>query len=499
MLKQISGATGLWNLVHEFCVPSRDLDVRLNHTRDIEDCKDDELDNNVDSEQRAARWWTEMRHLIDILHLSPDLVAIKRLALLAYDVRRSSAFRNIIRTQCQKQHRYLQIVERIGKFAKFFRSAVSVIRVAASAAVRNMRIKLETVPSVSRKIDVLRGHTVENVRTRLLRSTEISSSQSVEIQRLLRRWPKYVVHAEMLLLTFYEEHPQFVLATNYIGISKRSCYLCAQFIRFHNVFAVEGQHQQLYCLWTLPEEIRFGSQNRGARFVKALTNLQVLLAERVKEVSRPLHRPLPYLKESVANFSRATILARAYSLANLGMVREDGSIPNLSLEPVLNLGTAAQDSVKKQSTTDVSSLPLATVEGSLDPAGFTRTPPQLTVSPGLENPSAKIPSEEVGKHSRRHRHRKARHTERHGRRRKSRKSPATMQPYRQAERKRAHVRTQKMRNPVRPRRLGPTRQRPQRACLEEQRYETGGCLSILIIACFKSARSILLKVFHRKG
>lgn len=100
----------------------------------------------------------------------------------------------------------------------------------------------------------------------------------------------------MLLLTFYEEHPQITLATNYIGISKRSCYLRANFIRIHNVFTIEGQHQQLYCLWTLPEEIRFGSRDRGANFVEALTELQLLLAKRVAEVSLPLYRPLAFLK-----------------------------------------------------------------------------------------------------------------------------------------------------------------------------------------------------------
>lgn len=100
----------------------------------------------------------------------------------------------------------------------------------------------------------------------------------------------------MLLLTFYEEHPKMVLATNYIGISKRSCYLCANFTQFHYFFTVEDQHQQL------PAEIKFESQARGANFVKALSDLQLLLTQRVDEVTMPQHRPLAFLKESVANF-----------------------------------------------------------------------------------------------------------------------------------------------------------------------------------------------------
>jgi hypothetical protein len=71
--------------------------------------------------------------------------------------------------------------------------------------------------------------------------------------------------------------------------------------------------------------------------VKALADLQFLLAERVNEVSRPLHWPLRYLKESGANFSRATIVARAHSHANLGTVVEtgEGLISHLPRTPLL--------------------------------------------------------------------------------------------------------------------------------------------------------------------
>jgi hypothetical protein len=136
------------------------------------------------------------------------------------------------------------------------------------------------------------------------------ASHTVEVQRLIQRWRKYVVHAEMLLLIFYEEHPDIPRVTDYIGISKRPCYLCANFIRMHDVFAVEGQHLQLYCLWTLPAKMKLGSPTQNVKFSKALKDLQHLLETRVAAVSSPAHRPLTFLKESVANFSRATMIAR---------------------------------------------------------------------------------------------------------------------------------------------------------------------------------------------
>jgi hypothetical protein len=73
------------------------------------------------------------------------------------------------------------------------------------------------------------------LRPRLQRQTETAN-------RFLRRWRQYVVHAEMQLLLFYETHADIRLVLKYIGLSKRSCYLCAAFIRFHapRVFVLEA-------------------------------------------------------------------------------------------------------------------------------------------------------------------------------------------------------------------------------------------------------------------
>lgn len=248
ILKQISGPSGLWSLVYHLCTPFR-------HSPE----------EREDTERLAVTRWKNMRELIDKLHRTPDVETIKQLSRLAYDVRRCNAFRKLLSSQYQQRQRLSQILERVGKVAKFFRSVVGIIRVAGSTTLKNKHIKIETVPSISRRIEVLRNHSIPKMKTPI---PEFSPSQAVEMQRLRRRWYKYVVHAEMLLLTFYEENPDIVLATNYIGSSKRSCYLCANFIRLHNLLAVEGQHQQLYCLWTLPEVINFKSQERRANFLE---------------------------------------------------------------------------------------------------------------------------------------------------------------------------------------------------------------------------------------
>jgi hypothetical protein len=271
--------------------------------------------------QLATSRWKRMAGFIDLVKDCSDPEAVKALVRLAYEVRRSDTFRSLLEGLFQhRQHHVSRVLDKVGKIAKFFRSAVTLTRVAAKTRLGS--IKVEIVPSISRRIDVLRGLTVADMIGRAPALSGKLASHTVEVRRLIQRWRKYIVHAEMLLLIFYEEHPQIALATNYIGISKRSCYLCANFLRIHGVFTVEGQHQQLYCLWTLPMMIKFGSLMQSARFSRALIELHRLLEAKVAVVSQPSYRPLTFLKESVANFSRATMVARAESLEKLHRVVE---------------------------------------------------------------------------------------------------------------------------------------------------------------------------------
>jgi hypothetical protein len=68
-----------------------------------------------------------MRQLIDRPKVTPEVEAIKRLARLAYTVRRSYSFRALLKTH-YRQHHQLQIIERLGKIARFFRSAVNLVQ-----------------------------------------------------------------------------------------------------------------------------------------------------------------------------------------------------------------------------------------------------------------------------------------------------------------------------------------------------------------------------------
>lgn len=62
-----------------------------------------------------------------------------------------------------------------------------------------------------------------------------------------------VVHAEMQLLGFYDNHPEYKPTIRFFGVSKGSCYLCNKFLAVHpKNFKVSSCHQKLFPGWSPP-------------------------------------------------------------------------------------------------------------------------------------------------------------------------------------------------------------------------------------------------------
>ena len=502
---------------------------------DIETIGDYNSRTHEEFMQLAASRWRRMLELTDRVKISSDPEAIKCLARLAYDVRRSDTFRALLETLFrQPRHHASKIVERVGKLAKFFRSAVTLAQVAASGSLGSKHIKVESIPSISRSIDILRARNVADMVKRAPALSGKLASRAVEVQRLLGRWRKYIVHAEMLLLIFYEEHPEITLATNYIGISKRSCYLCANFIRMHDVFAVEGQHQQLYCLWTLPEEVKFGSQTQSASFSRALTDLQRLLQNKVATISLPSYRPLTFLKESVANFSRATMIARVESLERINKVNEGEecmeshvSLPTLVEDEAdvkkvpkivrshlerchqegldkIGIGTRHEGVNQDDSSTAGASSPLPdmTVERVSCPEEavleITQVPP-LNITSTIENQPSEDRGARCSQAGNRRRPPRARldATCRGVSRQTVSRADILQQPRRSAKRRKGrHVRSRNIKGRV-PRSPVSTRRHSEGVSHKRREHVGVGCSSLLV-SCLKSFRKLVFMAFGRR-
>ncbi|KAI7654396.1 hypothetical protein KC318_g13626 [Hortaea werneckii] len=87
-------------------------------------------------------------------------------------------------------------------------------------------------------------------------------------------WPakssqRFFVHAEIQMLVHYQRLP-VEKRPQYIGTSKRPCFLCFHFIRAHNRYAIRDSHGEVYNQWTVPANHDYLSPNQRAELTSAL-------------------------------------------------------------------------------------------------------------------------------------------------------------------------------------------------------------------------------------
>ncbi|MCJ1382953.1 hypothetical protein MMC17_006066 [Xylographa soralifera] len=88
-------------------------------------------------------------------------------------------------------------------------------------------------------------------RTDLL--AQINQYKELQSQLQCLDCSKYPVHAEIQLLAHYELRPS-KLAPRVISSSKKACYLCNLFFRYHGKYFIANSHGRMYEKWALPED-----------------------------------------------------------------------------------------------------------------------------------------------------------------------------------------------------------------------------------------------------
>lgn len=252
MARSICGPNGLRQLLHRVTaipetVPEYSSTLEPSEsTTDTQSIGKYSSATHAEYMRLARRRW---RDLVDAIRHSEsgDVQHLKTLARLAYDVRRSASFRAYLQHVVHHSDFNLwEVIKKLGKISRFYRCSVTFVGAAVEAGKASTDFRMALVPSCIRTIQVLSGVTVNRLCSRVpLLSTRLDRRAS-QAKLFLRRRLHYIVHAEMLLLLFYEEHSNIRRAENYIGLSKQSCFLCDNFIRIHGTFSTQGGHQQLY-------------------------------------------------------------------------------------------------------------------------------------------------------------------------------------------------------------------------------------------------------------
>jgi hypothetical protein len=236
------------------------------------------------------------------------------LAETAYDVRRSSSFRQFLQSNLQQTKRPEVVIsfvggilERLGKMSRFYRAATTFSAVGMKLLKRNMSIRIQGVPAPKVRITELSSRTTAQLRLR--GGCKYASSSERQLQGMISRWPKYRLHSEMQLLIFYQENPDLLPRDGYVGCDKLSCYLCHSFITNHGQLEVKGCHQSLYSLWTVPDLVTFENEERAEVFRNTLRALCEDLECKMTAMRNPQIKPWKNTpnNESIANLSRLSL------------------------------------------------------------------------------------------------------------------------------------------------------------------------------------------------
>lgn len=88
------------------------------------------------------------------------------------------------------------------------------------------------------------------------------------------------VHAEMQLLGFYDQNPGREPTFRFLGVSKKTCFLCQQFlIRHPRLFSVSSSHQKLYPRWRPPPSAEANIYRRYRNTTKEVSQAMETVAK----------------------------------------------------------------------------------------------------------------------------------------------------------------------------------------------------------------------------
>jgi hypothetical protein len=109
---------------------------------------------------------------------------------------------------------------------------------------------------------------------------------------------KFVVHAEIQLLIYYElnssEPPPRVICS-----SKKACFLCNLFIRLHGKFIIPSTHGRLYEKWTFPESIESLPIDRAEKLGEVINRLSDFIKTELRIEILKARKPHPAPYESI--------------------------------------------------------------------------------------------------------------------------------------------------------------------------------------------------------
>lgn len=153
------------------------------------------------------------------------------------------------------------MIKHIYKLGRYFSATKAMLKLATKQPALFTSIHVEAVQAPDQEHFSL-GNDRTALRTALQRWTRTDPEMlmkqlgqswlTADPEARLRKACRLVltVHAEMQLLAFYDHHPDLTPRLLFMGTSKKSCFLCHEFMARHPLtIGVSASHQKLYPTW----------------------------------------------------------------------------------------------------------------------------------------------------------------------------------------------------------------------------------------------------------
>jgi hypothetical protein len=168
-----------------------------------------------------------------------------------------------------------------------------------------------------------------------------------------------VVHAEMQLVSFYDHNVQCTPSFRFIGVSKKSCYLCRMFLTTHpESFNISSCHQKLYLAWIPPPADDPTVYKRYKSMTTELAKVMEATAKQELE-SRLGSARRSFQADSTAGVSLTGLTETRLAVIDSGISIQSQSEVAVSRGPVIEMDHTAEGN---RAASESSSQPIEVVE-----------------------------------------------------------------------------------------------------------------------------------------
>lgn len=312
---------------------------------------------------RSVNFTEWIAHVFEIRDLPPDLAPDNLLDHIrwALEARRTylECLKAVFSTRGQALPRWVYAILKLGRYAvasmallqlaSEFPSLFNPMLVEPAIAPQKVQftISKEEMPLRSVLRRLVSSHEVDDYISRLARVWSVVDAEAHFREACTL---SLSVHAEMQLLNFYDHNPGRRPAFRFIGVSKKSCFLCQRFLVSHpQAFSVSSCHQKLYLPWRPPPAANATIYRQYKTITTDLSKDMEAAAKQELQNRLGLHRPVP--PDSTAGVSLCGLTGH-----NLARRTEDEST-------MIEMVAMSGESVARETLCATSSLrPIAVVD-----------------------------------------------------------------------------------------------------------------------------------------